>query len=138
MIEAGREGRLFDASFGIVCPPASFLYGLAPGIVLPLLVGIRFQVLFHSPSGVLFTFPSRYWFTIGGRRYLALAGGPAGFPQGFSCPVVLGCLAKKSRLFRLQGFHPLWPAFPCRLARNRIFDFSPRSADPERKIPRPP
>ncbi len=46
--------------------------------------------LFHSPHGVLFTFPSRYWFTIGGNAYLALAGGPAGFPQGFSCPVVLG------------------------------------------------
>ena len=27
---------------------------------LPLLVSIRFQVLFHSPPGVLFTFPSRY------------------------------------------------------------------------------
>ena len=27
---------------------------------LPLLVNIRFQVLFHSPPGVLFTFPSRY------------------------------------------------------------------------------
>ena len=46
--------------------------------------------LFHSPPGVLFTFPSRYWFTIGGNAYLALAGGPARFPQGFSCPVVLG------------------------------------------------
>ena len=29
-------------------------------LALPLLVSIRFQVLFHSPSGVLFTFPSRY------------------------------------------------------------------------------
>ena len=29
---------------------------------LPLLVSIRFQVLFHSPPGVLFTFPSRYSF----------------------------------------------------------------------------
>ena len=28
---------------------------------LPLLVGIGFQVLFHSPPGVLFTFPSRYY-----------------------------------------------------------------------------
>ena len=27
---------------------------------LPLLVSIRFQVLFHSPPGVLFAFPSRY------------------------------------------------------------------------------
>src|SRR5699024_5598172 len=34
-------------------------------IALRLLVGTRFQVLFHSPSGVLFTFPSRYWFTTG-------------------------------------------------------------------------
>src|SRR5699024_1891693 len=34
-------------------------------IALRLLVGTRFQVLFHSPAGVLFTFPSRYWFTIG-------------------------------------------------------------------------
>ena len=32
---------------------------------LPLFVGTRFQVLFHSPLGVLFTFPSRYLFTIG-------------------------------------------------------------------------
>ena len=36
-----------------------------PLIGLRLFVGTRFQVLFHSPSGVLFTFPSRYWFTIG-------------------------------------------------------------------------
>ena len=27
---------------------------------LSVLVGTRFQVLFHSPPGVLFTFPSRY------------------------------------------------------------------------------
>ena len=30
-------------------------------LALPLLVGTRFQVLFHSPPGVLFTFPSRYY-----------------------------------------------------------------------------
>ena len=32
---------------------------------LSVLVGTRFQVLFHSPPGVLFTFPSRYCSTIG-------------------------------------------------------------------------
>ena len=42
---------------------------------------MRFQVLFHSPPGVLFTFPSRYWFTIGRQEYLALDGGPPGFPH---------------------------------------------------------
>src|SRR6266568_6018905 len=45
------------------------------------LVGTRFQVLFHSPSGVLFTFPSRYSFTIGRQEYLALDGGPPSFPH---------------------------------------------------------
>ena len=59
-------------------------------MVLRLLVNDGFQVLFHSPPGVLFTFPSRYWFAIGGQEYLALEGGPPRFPQGFSCPGVLG------------------------------------------------
>ena len=52
-------------------------------------VGTEFQDLFHSPPGVLFTFPSLYWFAIDQSTYLALAGGPAGFKQGFSCPVLL-------------------------------------------------
>ena len=56
---------------------------------LRLLVGTQFQDLFHSPPGVLFTFPSLYLFTIDRILYLALAGGPAGFKQGFSCPVLL-------------------------------------------------
>ncbi len=56
---------------------------------LRLLVGTEFQDLFHSPPGVLFTFPSRYLFTIDHKICLALAGGPAGFRQGFSCPALL-------------------------------------------------
>ena len=91
---------------GFFFPLATSLYSLASGIVLRLLVGVRFQVLFHSPSGVLFTFPSRYWFTIGGRRYLALPGGPGRFPQGFSCPVVLGFLAKSPVPFAYRAFTP--------------------------------
>ncbi len=39
---------------------------------LPLSVGRRFRVLFHSPSGVLFTVPSRYWSTIGQRLVFSL------------------------------------------------------------------
>ena len=57
--------------------------------LLRLLVGTKFQDLFHSPPGVLFTFPSLYLFTIDRILCLALAGGPAGFKQGFSCPVLL-------------------------------------------------
>ena len=43
-----------------------------PQRVLRLLVGARFQVLFHSPPGVLFTFPSRYWYAIGQTGMLRL------------------------------------------------------------------
>ena len=50
---------------------------------LPLLVGIRFQVLFHSPLGVLFTFPSRYWFTIGHQQVFSLGGWSPQIPTGF-------------------------------------------------------
>ena len=51
--------------------------------VLRLLVGARFQVLFHSPPGVLFTFPSRYWSTIGHRRVFRIGGWTPRVPTGF-------------------------------------------------------
>src|SRR5699024_10182570 len=47
---------------------------------LRLLVGTRFQVLFHSPLGVLFTFPSRYCFTIGHRGVYRLGSWFSRFP----------------------------------------------------------
>ena len=40
-----------------------------------------------------------------------MGGGPPGFPQGFSCPVVLWILLAVVR-FRLRDFHPLRSAFP--------------------------
>ncbi len=55
-------------------------HGTSP---LRLLVGTRFQVLFHSPPGVLFTFPSRYWSTIGHRRVFRLGGWSPLLPTGF-------------------------------------------------------
>ena len=51
--------------------------------MLRLLVGTRFQVLFHSPPGVLFTFPSRYWSTIGHRRVFRVGGWTPQLPTGF-------------------------------------------------------
>ena len=41
---------------------------------LCVLVNARFQVLFHSPSGVLFTFPSQYCFSIGHQLVFRLRG----------------------------------------------------------------
>ena len=80
-------------------------------VVLPLLVSIRFQVLFHSPPGVLFTFPSRYYTLSVIRSYLALGDGPPAFPPNFSCSMVLWMLTL-SILFRLQGFYLVSLCFP--------------------------
>ena len=49
---------------------------------LPLFVGMRFQVLFHSPLGVLFTFPSRYSCTIGQLVVLSLGEWSPQIPPG--------------------------------------------------------
>ena len=50
---------------------------------LSVLVNTRFQVLFHSPSGVLFTFPSQYFFSIGHRVVFRLGGWSPRIPTGF-------------------------------------------------------
>ena len=54
-----------------------------PASNLPLLVSIRFQVLFHSPPGDLFTFPSQYLFTIGCPVMLSLRRWSSRIPTGF-------------------------------------------------------
>ena len=58
-------------------------HAVTPRRVLRLLVGARFQVLFHSPPGVLFTFPSRYWCAIGHWRVFRLGGWSPLLPTGF-------------------------------------------------------
>ena len=50
---------------------------------LLLFVCMRFQDLFHSPSGVLLTFPSQYWFTIGRSRVFSLGGWSPHVQTGF-------------------------------------------------------
>ena len=84
------------------------------------LLGGGFQVLFHSPPGVLFTFPSRYWFTIGGQEYLALEGGPPRFPQGFSCPGVLGIRPTSLSWFRYRTVTVSGPAFQRSSRRTKV------------------
>ncbi len=78
---------------------------------LHLLVNTGFQVLFHSPPGVLFTFPSRYYALSVTGSYLALGGGPPGFPQDSSCPVVLW-YQLAGLTFRIRACYPLWKSFP--------------------------
>lgn len=54
--------------------------------VLPHLVDLRFQVLFHSLLRVLFTFPSRCSSTIGHRRIFSLTGWSPQIPTRFHVP----------------------------------------------------
>ncbi len=88
---------------------------LAHSLPLLPLVGTRFQVLFHSPSGVLFTFPSRYWCTIGHGRVCSLGGWSPQIPTGFlvsrrtQVPEPLS-----ADVFRIRDSHPLWWAVPGR------------------------
>src|SRR5512145_3063201 len=86
---------------------------------LLLFVCMRFQDLFHSPSGVLLTFPSQYWFTIGRLRVFSLGGWSPHIQTGFhvsrptcrapSSTVVLShtglspAMAVLSRTFRLNN-----------------------------------
>ena len=70
---------------------------------------MRFQDLFHSPSGVLFAFPSRYWFTIGRLRVFSLGGWSPHLQTGF---LVSRPTQGRRRLLPVRGCHPLWPAFP--------------------------
>ena len=79
-------------------------------LVLSLLVGARFQVLFHSPFGVLFTFPSRYLFAIGHMLVFSLRGWSPYLHNGF---LVSGATFLPGLFsFRLQDFHFLWFIFP--------------------------
>ena len=51
--------------------------------MLRLLVGTRFQVLFHSAPAVLFTFPSRYYLAIGCQGVFSLRRWSSRIPTGF-------------------------------------------------------
>ena len=85
---------------------------------LLLFVCMRFQDLFHSPSGVLFAFPSRYWFTIGRSRVFSLGGWSPHLQTGFpvsrptcrapSSTIVIsstGLSPATARLSRLFDYH---------------------------------
>ncbi len=74
---------------------------------LRLLVGAWFQVLFHSPHWGTFHLSLTVLSALSvAREYLALGGGPPGFPQGSTCPEVLGNRAQGDRSFSPTGLSP--------------------------------
>ena len=79
---------------------------------LSVLVGTRFQVLFHSPPGVLFTFPSRYCSSIGHQVVFSLGGWSPLLPTRFHVPC--GTLDTDCTAYslRIRDYYPLWCGFP--------------------------
>ena len=80
-------------------------------LALPLLVSIRFQVLFHSPPGVLFTFPSQYFSTIGHQVVFRLGGWSPLLLTGFHVPADTPDTVHSSR-FTSTGLSPSLAGFP--------------------------
>ena len=105
--------------------------------LLRLLVGARFQVLFHSPLGVLFTFPSRYWFAIGHRRVFSLGGWSPRLRTGFHVPGPTRDAQQWGDGFRVRGSHPLRPALPCRSATRLLCNHSTEGSSVT-CVPQPP
>ena len=96
--------------------------------MLSVLVGTRFQVLFHSPPGVLFTFPSRYCFSIGHRVVFRLGGWSPHLPSGFH--VSAGTLDPA----RVESFSPTGLS-PCIAALPKAFSYLPHyilQSEPQR------
>ena len=78
-----RRIILQQARYSAIAAPC----GRAIGLVK--LVCIRFQVLFTPRQGFFSPFPRGTRSLSVAREYLALEGGPPGFPRDFTCPVVL-------------------------------------------------
>ena len=105
--------------------------------LLRLLVGARFQVLFHSPLGVLFTFPSRYWFAIGRGRVFSVGGWSPLLRTGFHVPGATREPPSEPRSLRVRGSHPLRPALPCRSSTMWICNRS-QVGSTWTRVPQPP
>ena len=92
-------------------------------IALPPLVGVRFQVLFHSPNRGAFHFSVALLSAIGRQGILSLGGwSPLIHASFHETRVTRGILEERSTC-RLRGYHPLWPNFPEGSA-TRLFSHS--------------
>ena len=105
---------------------------------LPHLVSLRFQALFHSPSGVLFTFPSRYSFTIGHRRVFSLTGWSPRVPTRFHVPDRTQEIRREVCHLSLTGLSPSLAGLSRRLLLDADFvTLRDHSGDPNRLLQHP-
>jgi hypothetical protein len=87
-----------------------------------------FRIYFTPLPGFFSPFPHGTCSLSVDHEYLALEDGPPIFRQDYTCPALLFSISVPHSTFRLRGYHPLWPAFPNRLAKSnakyrRLFPF---------------
>jgi hypothetical protein len=77
-----------------------------------------FRIYFTPLPGFFSPFPHGTGSLSVDNEYLALEDGPPIFGQDFTCPALLITRLVPPLPFRLRGYHPLWPDFPDRSARD--------------------
>ena len=77
-----------------------------------------FRIYFTPLPGFFSPFPHGTGSLSVDYEYLALEDGPPMFRQDFTCPALLVATLVPPSVFRIRGYHPLWPDFPDRSARQ--------------------
>jgi hypothetical protein len=78
-----------------------------------------FRIYFTPLPGFFSPFPHGTGSLSVDYEYLALEDGPPIFRQDFTCPALLVASLVPHGSFHIRGYHPLWPAFPCRFVKSR-------------------
>ena len=71
-----------------------------------------FRIYFTPLPGFFSPFPHGTGSLSVDYEYLALEDGPPMFRQDFTCPALLVATLVPPKIFRIRGYHPLWPDFP--------------------------
>ena len=71
-----------------------------------------FRIYFTPLPGFFSPFPHGTGSLSVDHEYLALEDGPPIFRQDFTCPALLNVRLVPPLIFRVRGYHPLWPDFP--------------------------
>jgi hypothetical protein len=87
-----------------------------------------FRIYFTPLPGFFSPFPHGTCSLSVDYEYLALEDGPPMFRQDYTCPALLVVHLVPQKSFPVRGYHPLWPAFPCRSGKSsakehRLFRF---------------
>ena len=77
-----------------------------------------FRIYFTPLPGFFSPFPHGTGSLSVDYEYLALEDGPPIFGQDSTCPALLVTRLVPPHPFRIRGYHPLWPDFPDRSARD--------------------